>query len=1181
MENSSHLNSSCHYEYANTGTWHFILVTTILGIINAVVIGGNVLIVSAVFTCHKLRSVTNLFIASLACADLFLGVTVLPFSVAQEVLSYWIFGSFWCSIWLAVDVWMCTASILNLCVISLDRYLAITRPFKYHDLMSQARGKIFIGLVWIISFVICLPPLVGWNEQRSSIVKIDPPTIRHNLSEFNVELHRLGLQPENVTYAFVSGTDMPSPRTISCDDGPKRCELVSEPGYIVYSASGSFYIPCCILVFFYWRIYLAATRATKALKRGTITTKSHTRKGDYSPNSEVSVTLRVHRGGSKQFAESPSLQSRGSVRSYTGSIRSQQNGSSSWGSGQNGSVKSTKRHAALTTSRSKRSRSRASYTPINASINEHEHELPEKAATEVTPSPKARHSMPCPSLPRNFSITSDTNDFESKTITKMESEKPYITIPERGKKHRKCRSQPINSYSIDGENISITSRRALCFIIGTAIAGSPFHNSNCAENREVIVHLFEWKWTDIARECEDFLGPRGYCGVQVSPPNEHVLVTTDAMRPWWERYQPVSYKLESRSGNREQFIDMVKRCNKANVRIYVDLVVNHMAGKGRSGTGSGGTSFNSDANDFPGVPFSDGNFNSKEKCGTSNGNIVNYGDAQQVRNCNLLGLGDLDQSLSDTADKIVGFMNDVIEIGVAGFRVDAAKHMWPEDLENIFNRANNLNTEYFASNARPFMALEVIDMSNEPITGKQYKHLGMVTEFRYCVKIREQIGNIGNLRSVYDPGWGMMDPEDAFVFVDNHDNQRGHGASGNVLSHKEPKPYKMGVAFTLAYTYGFPRIMSSYEFVTDKDGPPHESDYQTKSVRISANGEGCEDGWVCEHRWRVMAGMSGFRKAVSGTNVVNWWSEGNKIAFSRGNKGFFAMTDGSQMESRLFTGMPAGTYCDVISGQATNDGCSGQSVSVGGDGYAQVKITDGDNPVFAIHIEAVSGGGSVVVPPTNGPGEVTTKNTDGPVSTSGPTSQPGASDFRRTVIFIKKYTNPGQDLFIRGGLNHGQRQGCTDDAKTSACAIPISVKSIGATSHYDKYNAWRVGDEHLDWYGRETDQGTFNGIQAEGTPAAWTSDSQASSGYNPLNRFGEHYWMVEMDMDCARTENGIFEFKSYVTGGVGWENDIYQRTCTGSASMNSGSSNGANHIAMCGHLNVFEFNSGSCIIDEL
>ena len=61
------------------------------------------------------------------------------------------------------------------------------------------------------------------------------------------------------------------------------------------------------------------------------------------------------------------------------------------------------------------------------------------------------------------------------------------------------------------------------------------------------MHLFEWPWDAVARECEEFLGPKGYCGVQISPPMEHIQGSQ-----WWTRYQPVSYKLESRSGNRGQ-----------------------------------------------------------------------------------------------------------------------------------------------------------------------------------------------------------------------------------------------------------------------------------------------------------------------------------------------------------------------------------------------------------------------------------------------------------------------------------------------------------------------------------------------------------------------------------------------------------------------------------------------------
>ena len=82
-----------------------------------------------------------------------------------QVLRFWPFGSVWCRIWLAVDVWLCTASIFNLCAISIDRYIAISRPVKYPTIMSPRRARLLIICVWILSFIICFPPLIGWNEQ--------------------------------------------------------------------------------------------------------------------------------------------------------------------------------------------------------------------------------------------------------------------------------------------------------------------------------------------------------------------------------------------------------------------------------------------------------------------------------------------------------------------------------------------------------------------------------------------------------------------------------------------------------------------------------------------------------------------------------------------------------------------------------------------------------------------------------------------------------------------------------------------------------------------------------------------------------------------------------------------------------------------------------------------------------
>lgn len=215
----------------------------------------------------------------------------------MQVFSYWPFGGEWCSVWLAVDVWLCTASILNLCAISLDRYLAISRPFEYPRLVSPLRAKMLIVGVWILAFIICFPPLIGWKER--TVQQPHPHHCSTTVDYWSDEEE----EAEDEEEGLLPG-----------------CQLTSEPGYIVYSACGSFWIPMIVMVGFYWRIYKTASAATEALRRGFIEQKA----ADLSTggggggggganlsasSSENSITLRVHRGGSprasKQFLSPP------------------------------------------------------------------------------------------------------------------------------------------------------------------------------------------------------------------------------------------------------------------------------------------------------------------------------------------------------------------------------------------------------------------------------------------------------------------------------------------------------------------------------------------------------------------------------------------------------------------------------------------------------------------------------------------------------------------------------------------------------------------------------------------------------------------------------------------------------------------------------------------------------------
>nr|QIS92878.1 putative octopamine-tyramine receptor I [Homarus americanus] len=192
--------------------WEVVLTVVSLSVIIIFTIVGNVLVILSVFTYRPLRIVQNFFIVSLAVADLTVAVFVLPFNVAYSIIGKWIFGIHLCEMWLTCDIMCCTASILNLCAIALDRYWAITDPINYAQKRTLKRVLIMIGLVWTISVIICLPPLFGWNDWPETFTEETP------------------------------------------------CILTQEKGFVVYSSSGSFYFPLFIMTLVYIKIFTATRR---------------------------------------------------------------------------------------------------------------------------------------------------------------------------------------------------------------------------------------------------------------------------------------------------------------------------------------------------------------------------------------------------------------------------------------------------------------------------------------------------------------------------------------------------------------------------------------------------------------------------------------------------------------------------------------------------------------------------------------------------------------------------------------------------------------------------------------------------------------------------------------------------------------------------------------------------------
>ncbi|XP_012282128.1 alpha-amylase A-like [Orussus abietinus] len=463
-------------------------------------------------------------------------------------------------------------------------------------------------------------------------------------------------------------------------------------------------------------------------------------------------------------------------------------------------------------------------------------------------------------------------------------------------------------------------------------------------DRTTMVHLFEWKYPDIARECEEYLGPAGFGGVQVSPINENLVMTG---RPWFERYQPISYKFETRSGDEKSFREMVARCNKAGVRIYVDAVFNHMSADASPAVGTGGSKADPQNLDYPAVPYERNDFH--PSCA-----ISNYQNATNVRDCELSGLHDLDQSKEDVRQRIVEFLNRAVDAGVAGFRVDAAKHMWPQDLQVIYGRIRNLSQDHgFPADSRPYIYQEVIDLGNEAVKKSEY-YFATVIDFLYGMILGEMFHGKEPLRNLenWGPDRSLVPSDSALVMIDNHDNQRGHGAGGSdILTYKVPKQYKMAVAFMLAHPDGHPRVMSSFAFDDPSIGPPADADDNIISPNPPSAGA-CGNGWVCEHRWRQIRGMVGFRNAVGNQPLQKFWTNGkNQIAFSRGSKGFIAINaEDADLRESLGTGLPAGRYCDVISGELKDGKCTGKIVDVDDQGRAGIVILkDEEDGVVAVH----------------------------------------------------------------------------------------------------------------------------------------------------------------------------------------------------------------------------------------
>ena len=406
----------------------------------------------------------------------------------------------------------------------------------------------------------------------------------------------------------------------------------------------------------------------------------------------------------------------------------------------------------------------------------------------------------------------------------------------------------------------------------------------------------------------------------------------------------MSYQLHSRSGNPTQFAAMVKRCNAVGVKIYADTIINHMATTGDRGVA--GTAFNRKKKQY--AQFQKNDFHtdciiSQQDYQWSNDAQLRQQRANNTRLCQLADLPDLNTGDAKVRTKIQRYLHTLQDLGVGGIRIDAAKHMHPEDIQAILN---GLDDELF-------IFQEVIDSGKQPVSVNEYLTIANVTEFNYSQGIGEifSTGKLTELATLNEQG-GLLPSEKAVVFIDNHDNQRGHGMAAK-LNHRSGKTYDLASIFMLAWPYGYPKVMSSYEWGGKNDnlGPPHDQAGNTLPVYNSDGSVNCfGNQWVCEHRRPAMANMVAFRNALvsaSAQQVTHWWDNGNnQIAFALStsknavqSSGFVVINREQQaMQTTLQTGMPEGKYCNIIQQKILNtDGCQ-QKISVNDKGLLTLDL---------------------------------------------------------------------------------------------------------------------------------------------------------------------------------------------------------------------------------------------------
>lgn len=439
------------------------------------------------------------------------------------------------------------------------------------------------------------------------------------------------------------------------------------------------------------------------------------------------------------------------------------------------------------------------------------------------------------------------------------------------------------------------------------------------DSTSVGVQLFMWNWKSVAKECTNELGPAGYDWVLVMPPQEHI----DGPQ-WWVHYQPVSYKIETRLGSRADFEAMVKACNTAGVKVIADAVINHMVG---TDSGIGWTGAEYSKYTHPGL-YTPADFHPVKE------SISNWDDLNQVQNYELLSLSDLATEKTNVRQAIATYLNDLLSLGVHGFRIDAARHIPVDDLKAI-KALLPVNT-YFLN--------EVASETNPDIS--DYFAVGDVWEFDWVQLMNNAFGYASaasDLPAELDSA-NLLTSKNVVTMVSNHDTER----NGSAITSNDAVGQQLAFIYTIASTYGKPMVYSGYSFTSGNASP------KLLKLGVVANVV-CPSGapvpkssykdlqFTCQHRWKGVEAMIAWRDSVGDADETLVKGSKGVLSFGRGAAGHVVMNSNIKTSKvKIKTDMAAGKYCDLITGGRNANifpkKCLGTTVLVDRSGYVSASI---------------------------------------------------------------------------------------------------------------------------------------------------------------------------------------------------------------------------------------------------